>query len=167
MKYISSLIVMLILICHSQCYSQKFSGFQYALFKKKHPFEVKDLKQVQKDGNTSWTVRATLTNRSKDTLFYFSSTCSEPANYMIDTMALFVDVKCCDTDQQTVIAIPPRGQRTVDLEISAHKSVTSSIPFRIFFIIYKAKNINERVPMNQLLQHTKGGILLVSDQIKT
>lgn len=167
MKFSSRLIVLLALISHIQTYSQKLSSFQYALFKKRHPFQVTDLNASQKDGKTIWTAKATLSNRSNDTLFMFSTSCSEQANYAIDTMALFIDFKKCEADKQIIIAIPPNGHRTVDLEIKSHKPLTSSIEFKIFIFIYKVKKLNDSVPISDSPRNNKGLIILASNKLKT
>jgi hypothetical protein len=163
MKYIAGLIMLLTLICQSQLYSQ--SGLKRYREQKKYSLKAEDLKAIQKDGKTSWTVKTTLTNRSHDTLFYFITTNCDPAYYAIDTMALFVDFKYCNTDEHTIIAVKPKGQRVIDLEISAIRPLTSSISFRIFMFIYKAKNRNDSIPHEKLMKTRS--LMTVSNQIKT
>jgi hypothetical protein len=124
-------------------------------------------KAIQKNGKTSWVVKTTLTNRSRDTLFYFSSACSESIYYMIDQITLHVNGQKCDLDEQTVIAIPPRGKRKVELEISSYEPLTSPVEFRLLLIMFKAKDLNERIPPTELSQRTKGGIIVTSNKIKT
>ncbi len=163
MKYISTLIILLTLICHSQFYSQ--SNFKKYREYKKYTLKAEDIKAVQKDGKTNWTVKTTLTNHSRDTLFYFVTTNCETANYSIDTMTLFVDSPKCETGKQTVIAIKPKGRQIVDLQISAIKPLTSSMSFRIVMFIFKAKNMNDNTPFDWSM--TTKPTLAVSNKIKT
>jgi len=149
MKYISTLIVMLTLICHSHYYSQTNS--------KDFRLKVKDVKTVEKNGKTSWTVKTILTNHSRDTLFYFSYVDCEAAFYSVrkifyksdirnDTLiddgnSLSIDKQKCGAAKQTVISVPPSGQRIVNLELVSQNPLTSSIKFFITLYVYKAKNM--------------------------
>lgn len=156
---------MLTLICHSQCYSQENS--------KGLSLKVKDLKTVEKNGKSSWALKATLTNHSRDTLFYFSTVDCEPAYFMAMAMAdsinLFSDFEKCNVATQTVIAIPPSGQRIIDLVISSTEPMASSFKFKVLLSINRAKNINERIPHDLLVRGKDKDkhILLVSNRIKT
>jgi hypothetical protein len=183
MKYISTLILMLTLICPSQYYSQRISkeAKDHHLKVRKNSkglsLEVKDLKTVEKNGKTSWTVKTILTNHSRDTLFYFGTPDCEQGGYMVysgstmaDSIPLFIDYKNCGTTRslpQTVIAVPPSGKRTVNLEIISQKPSTCS-KFSVCLSIYKAKNMNERNP-NYDVMRIEGDreVWLVSKRIKT
>jgi hypothetical protein len=136
---------------------------------KRISLKVKDLKTIQKDGKTSWTVKTILTNHSHDTLFYISSTDCEPAYYSvgadIDSIQLLSNFKECHQPQRTVIAIPPSGKRTVNLEISSVKPVTSSFKLIVYLITGKAKNIDERISDHELFRKERR-MLVVSNRIK-
>ena len=174
MKNISTLIVMMTLICHSQLYSQSnFKKYrEYRKLQKMYDLKVEDIKSVQKVGKTSWTAKTTLTNNSRDTLFYFSAVDCEPSYYMIgaavDSIQLYSDFKPCNVPIQTVIAIPPKGQRIVNLEISSLQPVTSSFDLTVYLSINKAKNIGERIADDMLTRgkNKDRKIFLVSSQIK-
>ena len=163
MKYIFTLITLLTLICHPKFYSQ--SNFKKYREYKKYKLKAEDPKVLQENGKTSWTVKTTLNNRSSDTLFYFITTNCKAAYYSVDTMALFVDFQRCETDKKTVIAVSPKGQHVVDLKISAHKPLTSSMPFRVIMFIYKAKKMTDNIPHDELMKTR--ALLYVSNQIKT
>jgi hypothetical protein len=134
---------------------------------RKYRLRAEAPKAIQKNGQTSWLVRTTLTNRSRDTLFYFSSTCSEAPYFMVDAVSLYVDFKKCDSYEQTVIAVPPKGKRRIELELGSRTPLVSSVEFKFIFIIFKAKDLNERIPQTELPQRTKGGIIVMSNKIKT
>ncbi len=149
MKYISTLIVMLTLICQSQYYSQTKS--------KEYSLKVKDIETVEKNGKTSWMVKTILTNHSRDTLFYFSYADCEAAFYIVrkvynksdirnDTLiddgnSVSIDRQKCGAAKHTVISVPPSGQRILNLEMTSLKPLTSSIKFFITLSVYKAKNM--------------------------
>jgi hypothetical protein len=168
MKSILTLVIILTLILHSHSFSQSnFRKYrEHKKLQKKYTLKAEDLKPVQKDGKTSWTVKTTLTNHSHDTLFYFIWTNCEPTDFAVDTMALFVDMEKCEIGQKlTVIAVPPKGHHIVDLEIGAHKPLTFSMSFRIIVLIFKAKNMHDSVSPDELL--TRELITVFSNTIKT
>jgi hypothetical protein len=164
MKYISTLIFILAIISHSNCHSQENS--------KGLSLKVKDLKAVEKNGKASWTLKATLSNHARDTLFYFSTSDCEPADYLLYPLinefdpgsVPFVSFEKC-FGEQTVIAVPPGGERTVNLEISAPKALTSSFKFKLFLSVHKAKNTEERIP-GELMRTKERRILVVSNKAK-
>src|SRR3954468_4401181 len=100
MKNISTLLIMLTLICYSRYYSQGhlYSKKDHAQIKKNSKglsLEIGDLKTIEKNDKTSWTVKSTLTNNSRDTVFYFSTVDCDLAYYMIgaevDSIQLSLD----------------------------------------------------------------------------
>lgn len=150
------LIITAALIIASQCFSQtKKQGYSLT---------TETPETIKKEGKTFWKVTTTLTNYSKDTLYYFSTTCSEQAYYSIDTNVLYVDFQKCNSDAQTVIKINPGGHRTVNLEIASSVPLKTSITFRILFFLFRAKDINERRPMDNFGKPT---VIIMSDALKT
>ncbi len=166
MKYFSKLIILLILICYSIFYSQENA--------KGLSLTVKDVKTVEKNGKTSWIAKTILTNHSNDTLFYFSNTNCETNYYLVgaaevDSVQLFIDFKKCDSLQQIVIAVPPSGQRIVELEINSVRTVKSSFKLIVYLCSIKAKNKYERIPhyyFTNLQRSKENGLLVVSKRIK-
>jgi hypothetical protein len=171
MKYISTLVILLSLICNSKYYSQKNPKLRIKQENSKGlSLKVKGLKPIEKNGKTSWAVTSFLTNHSRDTLLYFSYPGCEPVNFMamasVETITLFPDFECDTAVKQTVIALPPSAQRAVNLVISSKQPVTSSFAFKVILWIHRAKNLNERIPEKDLIQRTEGEILLASNLIK-
>lgn len=160
MKYISRLIILLTFICNTTYFSQKNA--------KEYSLKVKDISTVTENGKTSWLVNTILTNHSRDTLFYFSFNECEAAFYNVKKMyykseikndtliddgnSVSINLQKCGAAKQTVISVPPSGQRIVNLEMISLKPLTSSFKFFISLSIYKAKNINQQIPHNDLMQ---------------
>lgn len=130
---------------------------------KKINLKAEDLKAVQKDGNTSWTVKATLTNRSRDTLYYFATPYCKSMDFSVDTTALFVNDDKCASSEQAVIAVKPKGQYIVDLEIGSKEPLASSMEFRVVMFYKRAKNRNNSVTLDRYERM----FLLLSNRIKT
>jgi hypothetical protein len=172
MKYVLMLIILLSLIFHAQCYSQKNPRLRIKQENSKgFSLKVKDLKAIEKDGKTSWAVTSVFTNHSRDTLLYFSYPGCEATNFGAiatdETITLFPEVDKCDTPvKQTVIVLPPSQQRTVDLVISSKQPVNSSFAFKVLLWIHRAKNKSERIPEKYLLNEAEREILLASNLIK-
>jgi len=163
MKNISTLILMLTLICHSQFYCQTNS--------KGLSLKISDVKTVEKNGKTCWTAKTILNNHSRDTLFYFSFTDCELAFYMInaevDSISLSLDYSC-GVATQTVIAIPPKGQRIVNIDFGSARPMTSSFKLKFYLSIDKAKNMAERIPHDMLVRKRDKlrHVLLISNWFK-
>lgn len=180
MKNIIKFIITLVIIGNSQFSAQKLV---YKAGKNDHlrlrenskglSLKVKDLKTGEKNGKTSWTVKATLSNHSHDTLFYsFYPNCLS-TNFMAiyaenDTTQLLASCENPATNEPIVITLAPKGKRTVDLEINANRLVTSSIKIRVCLSTHKAKNANELPPYYSPIR-TEGDrwVWLVSNRIKT
>jgi hypothetical protein len=163
MKYTATLIL-LFCTCCSHLLSQ--SNFKRYREQKKYKLKVEDLMTLQKDGKTSWTVKTTLINRSKDTLFYFVTSNCEPSNFAVDTIALFVDFQPCETDKEIVVALPPKAHQITKLEISAVRPLTSSLTFKMYMLIFKAKKLSDNISHDELMR-THRMIVVASNQIKT
>jgi hypothetical protein len=143
-------LMFLLAMCSTHLYSQTNS--------KGLSLKAREIKTVEENGVVSWQVKTILTNHTHDTLFYFSTIDCEPGYYliypMVDSVQLFTDFKKCDPPQQTVIAVPPGGQRKVDLKISSVQPVRSPFKFLIFLHINKAMNSTERIPEDELMKKT-------------
>jgi hypothetical protein len=165
-RIIFLLIVFLTFLCHSSFYAQEKSKTQKRKEQRQRikenskglSLKVKDLKAVEKSGITVWNMKTVLSNHSKDTLFYFSWPNCDASNFMLYTEELIIYFDPCDTSAQAVIAIPPREERTVDLEIRSVipgtvEHMSSTVKFKVIFWLFKAKNKNERIPIHDLLMN--------------
>jgi hypothetical protein len=177
MKNISVLILIITLICGSKYYSQsvvyttsKEDRLKIKENSKGLSLKIGDLKSVEKNGKTSWTIKSTLTNHSHDTVFYFIIADCEPANFMAmpirENISLFADFDPCGDEKQTVISLPPKGQRTVDVMFSSQQPVTSSFKFIVFLHLAKANNSTERIPHGALMRMKDRVIFLHSNKVK-
>jgi hypothetical protein len=176
MKKISTVVVMMALICHTKFYSQKYS--------KEYNLKVMVLNTVEKNEKTICTVKTILTNHSRDTLFYFSLADYELAFYRVqkvyrkkdmrnDTLiddgnsfSLDLDFEKRDAAKQTVIWVPPSGQRTINFEIKSYEPLISKIELIFFLSVYKSKNLSERISQNDLIQKKERKIVVKSNIIK-
>jgi hypothetical protein len=166
-----TLILLVALTCYSKYYSQTQSKENRLKVKQNSKGLSLKIKDLETNGKTNWTVKTILNNNSRDTLFYFSFVGCETGYYLvgtsIDTLQVSIDYKNCSTaSNQTVIAIPPSDQRTVNLEIISQKPLASSIKLTVYLHIYKAKNLNERFLHDDLMKKSERRISLISNQIK-
>jgi hypothetical protein len=170
MKFFLKLTIILILVCQAY-YSQQNSKLRIKQENSKgFSLKVRDLTIIEKNGGTSWAVTSVLINHSRDTLLYFIIADCEPDNFMaiasVETVTLFPDFECDTANKQTVVALPPSGQRTVNLVISSKTPVTSSFEFKILLLIYRANNKYERISYYNLIETREREIFLVSNRIK-
>lgn len=138
--------------------------------------KVTYLNSVQKNGQTSWKLKAEFKNKTKDTLFYFNYPNCEQASFMAmafdNTSELFSDFENCKEDQFVIIAIPPKQHRTIELLISSKNPVTKPIKFKVLLMLVRATNSHDQTPKNDLnnfalMKKTKRHMLIVSNSIKT
>jgi hypothetical protein len=109
---------------------------------KEYELTLRKLMIAEKPSGTIIKVEATLINNTADTLFYFSMTCSWQQFYNIDNKTFNIHNDPCDKNVQTVIAVPPKGQRSVVLDIlTQNKLTTNPIGVKIGFDLVKAKNL--------------------------
>jgi hypothetical protein len=167
MKLLSTLIILLTLICPLQFYSQRLKVKNNA---KGLSLKITELKTIDNNGKSSWTCKSTLSNHSRDTLFYFITLDCEPADFLIwtkeDSIQLYSDFENCDTTKQTVITVLPSGQRTVNFKFSSIRPVSSSFKIVVYLWLHKANNIYERIPNYVLMKNNDRSILLKSKRIK-
>jgi hypothetical protein len=138
--------------------------------------KVTYLNSIQKNGQTSWKLKAEFTNKTKDTLFYFNYPNCEQAHFMVmaydDTTQLFSDFESCKEDQLIITAIPPKQHRTIELLISSKKPATTPIKFKVLLMLNRANNSHDQTPKNDLnnftlMKKTKRHMLIVSNRIKS
>ena len=162
MKGVFTYILLLAIMCYSRSYSQENA--------KGLSLKVKYLATLKKNDKTSWLVKTTLINHSRDTLFYISSKGCEVNHYavgaIVDSIQLTPDFKDCNPLERTIIAIPPSGQRIFDLEISSLRPVTSSFKFRVYLLSGRVKTRNEPILFEEVMRKKETTLLVVSKKIK-
>jgi hypothetical protein len=168
MKNIKKITIAAILSISSLAYAQKTKEVDNA---KGLKLTIADAQPVEKNGKTTWTVNATLSNNSKDTIYYFDNRGREAGNYIItatpDTVSLAIDIPQVGIDQ-FIAAIPPKGKQVTKLEISSAKPVNADFAFSVYFWTRKAANRKEAVTPDEFSSKKFGehGIFIGSNQIK-
>ena len=137
--------------------------------------KASDPELVEKNGIHGWTVKTTLTNNRKDTLFCFITSTNNYFDYLTNSSELYVDSGNSDTTEMVLIAIPPKGKRVINLLIRHTKTEPEliqsqySIKFRICLGMYRAKNASELKTYYDLRKDKDKlrRIFLVSNAVKT
>ncbi|MDX2172618.1 MAG: hypothetical protein SFY56_05815 [Bacteroidota bacterium] len=162
MKFTYTLVILLTLVCCQKYYSQENA--------KGLSLKVKYLETLKKNDKTSWLVKTTLINHSRDTLFYVSSKGCEVNLYlvgaMVDSIQLTPDFKDCRPLEPMVISVPPLGQRVVELEISSQRPVNSSFKLIVYLLSGRVKTRNEPFIYEEVIRKKETRLLVVSKKIK-
>jgi hypothetical protein len=95
-------------------------------------------KVLKQDKTTYWVIPTILANNSKDTLKYFSMSCSWQDFYFVDNRKLQIEPSLCDKNVPVIFTLAP-GQKKAD-EIRLIISQTMDAPeimFKIGFNLMK------------------------------
>ena len=126
------LLTILILLFSSLTFSQTAKTNCYILTIKKGKI-LKDRKK------TYWSIPLTLTNDSKDTLRYFSMSCSWQDFYSVDNKQIQIETALCDKNIPTILILAPWQKRTVAIRLLISNSMeTSELKFKIGLNLIKA-----------------------------
>ncbi len=93
-----------------QSYSQNIKTTDYTV-------EIKKGKVIKENGEIHYEILTTLSNNSKDTLKYFSMSCSWQDFYSVDNKDLTVEVSLCDKNFPVVLFLPPNMSRREHLRL--------------------------------------------------
>ncbi len=89
-------------------------------------------KVVKENKQTFWVIPTTLTNNSKDTLRYFSMSCSWQEFYSVDNKKLQIEIAECDKNIPTILILAPRQSKTVEIRLLISQTMDASeIKFKI------------------------------------
>jgi hypothetical protein len=133
------LLTLTILLSHSDLFSQVTKGENYTLTITKGGFIKED-----DDNQTYFITLATFTNNTKDTLRYFSMSCSWQDFYSVDNNKLQFQGIDCDNNAPIILTLAPGQSRTVKLRLLVSNSMDSSNSnFKIGFNLMKA-SANQR-----------------------
>ena len=116
-------------------------GFTYSQVSKSKDYILTITKgRVEKiDKNTYWIIPTTFTNQSKDTLKYFSMSCSWSDFYTVDNRKLQVRGNDCDKNIPIILTLAPNACKTVEVYLQISQTMdASSISFRIGMHLVKA-----------------------------
>ncbi|MEL1246036.1 hypothetical protein AAEO56_17310 [Flavobacterium sp. DGU11] len=117
------LLLLIITLCFlSNAYAQP-SNDNYTL-------TIKKGKEVKERGKVFWAIPVTLTNSSKDTLKYYSMSCSWQEFYDVDNLNLNVEGVPCDKNIPEILQLAPGQRKTVILRLELTGN-SSKINFRV------------------------------------
>jgi hypothetical protein len=89
-------------------------------------------------------IKATLTNKTNDTLYYYSMSCSWQEFYSTDNTNLIVHVNLCDKNIPKVLQIAPHKSNVVTLELInklTNKNIGKKLRIGFNFIEPKSRNL--------------------------
>ncbi|AWH84434.1 hypothetical protein HYN59_04570 [Flavobacterium album] len=120
MKTFFLLIITLCFAANSYCQA---SNDNYIL-------SIKKGKEVIERGKVFWVIPVTLTNSSKDTLKYYSMSCSWQDFYDVDNLNLHVEEVPCDKNVPEILQLAPGKRKNVILRLEFTGN-SSKINFRV------------------------------------
>lgn len=95
-------------------------------------------KVVKENKQTFWIIPTTLTDNTKDSLKYFSMSCSWQNFYSVDNSNLEIEVTPCDKNVPTILTLAPSQSKTIEMRLLIRQKIdTSEIKFRIGFNLMK------------------------------
>jgi hypothetical protein len=160
-------ITVALLVSTSFIYSQKAVDNTKGL-----KLKLDEPQAFEKNGKTYWSVNATLSNSTKDTIYYFDNKGSEAGSYIVsasaDTIVLTIDFAPKFDQTLYISALPPKGKQTVKLEITSAKPVNTSFGIVAYLWVRKAMNRKETATQDELNSRKYGdhGIFLPSNEVK-
>lgn len=120
-----------VLLFHCLTFSQTAKKENYTL-------TILKGKIVKEDKQTFSIIPATLTNNTKDTLRYYSMSCSWQSFYSVDSNKLQVEAKNCDKNIPIILTLAPGKSRTVEIRLLLSQRIDpSEIKFKIGFNFMK------------------------------
>jgi len=81
---------------------------------------------IKENNRTFWVIPITLINKSKDTLNYFSMSCSWQDFYSIDNSKLQIEIAECDKNVPTILTLPPGKSRTEKIRLFTNQNTNLS-----------------------------------------
>jgi|SRR6476620_1161884 len=97
---------------------------------------LKDLKlsAEQKFEKSTGKLKVSLTNHSKDTLFYLSKSCSWQDFYSTNNKKVKIDISECDKNVITFLTLAPNEKKVVDLKLKTDGRFSGKIKIGINII---------------------------------
>ncbi|MGQ7947601.1 hypothetical protein [Flavobacterium sp. WC2509] len=118
-------------------------------------------KVVKENKQTFWITPTTLTNNTKDTLRYYSMSCSWQIFYSVDSNKLQVDEGMgCDKNIPTILTLAPGQSRTVEIRLLISQTIDASeIKFKIGFNLMKVSSAPKEFDFDFKEQQKKKNII--------
>lgn len=117
-------------------------------------------KVVKENKQKFWITPTTLTNNTKDTIRYYSMSCSWQIFYSVNSNKLQVEGKDCDKNIPTILTLAPRQSRTVEIRLLISPKIDASkIKFKIGFNLMKVSSTQKELEFDFKEQQKKKNII--------
>lgn len=139
-----------------------FNGLTFSQTAKKDNYTLTILKGkvVKENKQTFWITPTTLTNNTRDTVRYYSMSCSWQSFYSVDNNKLQVEAKDCDKNIPIILSLAPGKSRTVEIRLLLSKRIDASeIKFKIGFNLIKVSGTQEEFNFDFEEQQRKKNII--------
>lgn len=91
-------------------------------------------KVLKQDKTTYWVIPTILANNSKDTLKYFSMSCSWQDFYSVDNRKLQIEPSLCDKNVPAILTLAPGQKKAVEIRLIISQTMDApEIRFKIGF----------------------------------
>ena len=129
-----------------------FASFTYsqALKSKDYTLIINKVKVVKENKQTFWATPTTLFNNTKDTLKYFSMSCSWQDFYLVDNHKLKVEVIQCDKNIPIILTLAPGQSKTIIIRLLiSQKMKPKTVKFKIGLNIMKVASLSNKLDLNE------------------
>ncbi|OYX83735.1 MAG: hypothetical protein B7Y83_10485 [Flavobacteriales bacterium 32-34-25] len=134
--------------------------FSQTTKKENYTLRIIEGKVIKENKQIFWITPTTLTNNTKNTLRYYSMSCSWQDFYSVSSNKLQVVGKGCDKNIPTILTLAPGKSRTVKIRLLISKTIdTSEIKFKIGFNLMKVSSTQKELDFNSIEQQKKKNII--------
>jgi hypothetical protein len=128
------ILTLIVLLLSSVTFSQTTKRESYTL-------TITKGKVIKESKQTFWVTPTTLTNNTKDTLKYFSMSCSWQDFYSVDNNKLQIEGTLCDKNIPEILTLAPGQSKTVEIRLLISQTMdTSEVKFKIGFNLMKVSS---------------------------
>jgi len=128
------ILTLIVLLLSSVTFSQTTKRESYTL-------TITKGKVIKESKQTFWVTPTTLTNNTKDTLKYFSMSCSWQDFYSVDNNKLQIEGTLCDKNIPEILILAPGQSKTVEIRLLINQTMdTSEVKFKIGFNLMKVSS---------------------------
>lgn len=126
-------IILTLSILISSCIASPKSKIQV-----NYSFTIAKGKVIKENNETILIIPTTLTNNTKDTLSYYSMSCSYNDFYSVDNPSLKVEGSNCDKNIPSILTLAPSHSRKVEIRLILSQGIDNAeIKFKIGFNLLK------------------------------
>lgn len=134
--------------------------FSQTAKKAKQILTIKKGKVIEENKQRFLMTPATLTNNTKDTLKYYSMSCSWQDFYSVDSKELQVDGQDCDKNIPIILTLAPGESKTVEIRLLMDQTIyASEIKFKIGFNLMKVSSTQKEFDFDFNEQQKKKNII--------